>query len=483
MAIPFGSPSTKNEYICFKTPDSSINQDTKRATWAKNEFGEALLGDPRRTDRLVKIATSRAAKPSVSLPQCFENKASLKAAYNFFDNPDKDPEAILASHYDATYERISVEPIVLAVSDTTEVDYTHHSSKKGLGYLHDLNHHGFLLHSTLVVTPENVPLGLLDQQIIYRDEQEFGKKHNRKERPIEEKESYKWIESLETTADCQKQYPCVRVVNVTDREGDIYDYFAKARQLDDQGVLVRGAWNRCVEHEEKYLWNYVESQNIVGTVFVQVPRKSGQAIRTAELSIRYGRVFLKPPKYRAKEALPLVEIDVVLAREENPPRGIEAIEWLLLTTVPVNDFEGACERVQWYTCRWIIEIYHKILKSGCKIEQRQIETAARLECYLAIDSVVAWRVLGLTMQNRETPDMPCDAFLETHEWQALVCYFQKTSTPPTQPPTLRQATLWIANLGGFLGRKGDGYPGVTVIWRGLQRLNDIAEAWWIFNHT
>lgn len=199
------------------------------------------------------------------------------------------------------------------------------------------------------------------------------------------------------------------------------------------------------------------------------------------MSIRYGHVILKAPKHRAKENLPKIEIDVILAREDNPPSGIEAVEWLLLTTVSVNSFDDAIERVHWYACRWSIETYHKVLKSGCQIEDRRLSAAESIERYLAVDSVVAWRVLGLTMQSRDTPDMPCDTFLDKHEWQALTCYFQKTSIPPTKPPSLQQATLWIAKLGGFIGRKGDGYPGVTVIWRGLQRLNEITEAWWIFN--
>lgn len=199
------------------------------------------------------------------------------------------------------------------------------------------------------------------------------------------------------------------------------------------------------------------------------------------MSIRYGHVILKPPKHRANENLPKVEIEVVLAREDNPPSGVEAVEWLLLTTVSVNRFDDAIERVYWYVCRWVIETYHKVLKSGCKIETRQIEAAESLERYLAVDSVVAWRVLGLTMQSRESPDIPGDTFLEEPQWQALAGYFLKTSIPPAKPPSLQQATLWIAKLGGFIGRQHDGYPGVTVIWRGLQRLNDLTEAWYIFN--
>jgi len=365
--------------------------------WAENEFGNALLGDPRRTERLIKIAKERAAKPSCSLPQCFDSQAELKAAYRFYDNPGINREAILTSHYLATQERLNQENIVLAVSDTTEIDYSHHQSKQGLGYLHDLNHHGFLLHCTLVVTPLKVPLGLLDQQIIYRDEKDFGKKHLRKKRPIKEKESYKWLESLEAVAEVQKNHPSTLIVNVADRESDIYDYFVRAQELNDQALLIRCAWNRCIDDEQNYLWEYIENQDEAGTLPVEIPRKPGQAVRTAELSIRYGHVILKPPKHRAKEHLPFVSIDIVLAREDNPPSGIEAVEWLLLTTVSVNSFDDAIERVHWYACRWQIETYHKVLKSGCKIETRQIEAAESLERYLAVDSVVAWRVLGLTM--------------------------------------------------------------------------------------
>jgi len=159
------------------------------------------------------------------------------------------------------------------------------------------------------------------------------------------------------------------------------------------------------------------------------------------------------------------------------------VEWLLLSTLAVNNFDDAIERIEWYSCRWVIEIYHKVLKSGCKIEERQFEEADRLERYLAIDSVVAWRILGLTFQSRETPQMSCEAFLEPEEWQALYCFTKKTTQAPKQAPTLREAALWIAKLGGFLGRKHDGHPGVTVMWRGFQRLADIVATWQVFNHS
>lgn len=450
--------------------------------WAEVEFGNADLGDPRRTRRLIEIATARAQRPSVSLPQCFENTAALKAMYKFCDNEHVDRDAVLASHYQATTQRVANVPVVLALQDTTELDFTHHPATQGLGLLGDARHWGILVHTTLAVTPERVPLGLLHQQLIYRDPAEFGKRHQRKQRPIEVKESYKWLESLQATARVQAACPTSHLVSVGDREADVYDLFLRSQQLD-QDVLVRAAWDRAVQHDEKYLWAYLESQPVAGTLTVTVPRQEHQAARQAHVSVRSAAVDLKPPRYRAKEKLPVIRVWGVLAREEQPPLGVEPIEWLLLTTVAVTTLAEACERIAWYTCRWTIEIYHKILKSGCRIEDRQFEQAARLERYVAIDSVVAWRVLGLTLQSRKTPQMSCEAFLEPEEWQALACYMNHTLTPPEQPPTLQQAARWIAQLGGFLGRKGDGDPGVTVMWRGMQRLYDLVAMWRLFNHS
>jgi hypothetical protein len=187
---------------------------------------------------------------------------------------------------------------------------------------------------------------------------------------------------------------------------------------------------------------------------------------------------LKPPRSRYKEKeLKPVTIWAVYAHEEQPPPGQEAISWMLLTTVPVTNLTEAMERIKWYVCRWQIELFFKILKSGCTIEQVQLETAERLRRCLAVYAVIAWRTLFLTMQARAVPDMPSDVLLELEEWQALYCHHHRTKQPPAQPPTLAEAVRMIARLGGFLGRKGDGHPGATVIWQGLQRLLDLTTAW------
>jgi hypothetical protein len=450
--------------------------------WADVEFCRADLGDIRRRQRLIQLASQRGVCPNASIAQSCASSSATKAAYRFYDNDAIEPQAILASHQQATVERMSAQSLLLAVQDTTELDYSHHPATSGLGTLHHKEQKGLLVHTTLAVTPERVPLGIIQQQVWSRPEAEFGKKHQRKERPISLKESYKWLKSLQATAQLQQQLPNTLLVSVGDREADVYELFVKAKQLS-QDILVRASWNRCVDHKENYLWEHLHSHPVAGTLTITVPRQAKQAEREATLSIRHALLRLRPPQRRQGDKLPSVTVFAVLALEEHAPQGIKPLQWLLLTTVPVYHFDDASQRIQWYTCRWLIEIYHQVLKSGCRVEQRQFEHSERIRRYLAVDAVVAWRVLFLTMFGRELPEMPCDAILAAHEWQALYCFIHQTNTPPIQPPTMAEATRWIAQLGGFLARQADGHPGVTVIWRGWQRLQDLSKAFQLFNQN
>jgi hypothetical protein len=360
------------------------------------------------------------------------------------------------------------------------LDYTHHPATKGLGVMHDKEHHGLMMHTTIAVTPQRVPLGIIHQQVWSRPEQDFGKKHKRKQRPINEKESQRWLTSLESTSNISKQMPETTIVNIGDREADIYDLFMLSETLS-QHLLIRACWDRLVAHPEHYLWSYMEIQPDTGRLTITVPRKDKQPSRQAELIVRYAQVTLNPPKRSTPEILTPITLWSVFVCEEHPPEGVEPISWLLLSSLPVNSFEEACERVSWYTCRWVIEIYHKVLKSGCRVEERQFEDSDTIRRYLSLDCIVSWRILYLTMLGRDKPDLACTAILEAYEWQSLYCFIHKTNIPPEDPPTLRQVTRWIAQLGGFMGRKGDGEPGVTVLWLGFQRLYDIANSWLLFH--
>jgi hypothetical protein len=450
-------------------------------SWAAKEFKEIELGDKRRKKRLIQIAEGRAKRPNASIVASSGGKAEAKATYRLLDNEAVGAEAILEGHYQASIERAQEEAIVLAVQDTMVLNYSHHPATKGLGYLQDLTSQGLLVHSTLLITPQRVPLGLIDQQVWIRPAQDFQvEREKRKERRTEEKESQKWLVSVEASAQAQKKLGQTRVINVADSEADVYDLFQKGRRLD-QDLLVRASQNRRVEHAEAYLWAHLEHQALAGEVTIQIPRNAAKPTRTARLEVRFCSVTLSPPTSRWKEKLPSETIWAVLAHEIETPKGEEAVEWLLLSTFPLETFAQALTCMEWYTCRWGIETYHKVLKSGCLVEERQFADADNLQRYLALDAVVAWRVLYLTMLSRKVPDLPCTLILAAHEWQALYCFLHHTPRPPQQVPSLQQSVRWLAQLGGFLARKKDGHPGPMSLWRGLQRLADISDAWLVFH--
>ena len=451
-------------------------------SWAVHEFGQAELGDERRTQRLVTMAEQRAARPNASIVQCCGDKARAKAAYRWYDNEHIHWQQVVSSHSARTARRVAKEKVVLAIQDTTEFDFTHRPGMAGRGPLSGSNCQGLLAHTTLAATPQRLPLGIVHLQMWTRPPKEEQEEREHK-RPISEKESNKWLLGLQATVQLARSAPDTLIVTVCDREGDVYDFFQEAHILG-RALLVRAAQNRLVDSPQRLLWQHLSMQPEAGSVTINVPRQADRLARKATVSIRYCPVTLKPPKNRPKrEGLQELAVWAVLAQEEKPPPEEEAISWLLVTTVPVPDFAAACERVQWYTCRWLVEMQHKVLKSGCVVEERQFDDIANVRRYLALDSVVAWRVLSLVLVGREQPDLPCDALLEAYEWQALYCFHHKTRTPPALPPTLKEATRWIAELGGFLGRKDDGHPGVIVIWRGLQRLADIAASWQIFSDS
>jgi hypothetical protein len=395
----------------------------------------------------------------------------LKAAYRFFGNKQIEASAMLASHVQATTDRLASEKVVLAVQDTTVLDYTHHPATTGLGAVNDANHQGMFVHSTLAITPERVPLGLLAQDVWTRDPTQVGKRATRKQRPIAEKESQKWLTSVGAVRAARARCPHTRFVSVGDREADVYDLFLEDRPAGVD-LLVRAAWDRGVDEPQAHLWAAVEAAPVAGTMTVSVPRKPGQPARTAELTVRFRPVTLKPPRHREAEHLPSVPIWAVWVVEDATPAGCTPVAWLLLTTYRVRSASQARTMVRWYACRWGIEVWHKILKTGCRIETRQLESADRLKRCLTLFSVVAWQIIFAALLARDAPDLPCSILLDPDEWQALYCVIHQSASPPTTPPTLRQAVHWIARLGGFLDRPSDGDPGPIVLWRDFQHLAD-----------
>ena len=301
----------------------------------------------------------------------------------------------------------------------------------------------------------------------------------RRKLPIEAKESYKWLTGLGTALTFVPAG--TQAIGVGDSEADIFELFHYAIHTLHTDLLVRAAQDRAVcDAEMGHLWATLRQQPLAGELQVTVAKREDKPARTANVSVRYTPITLKAPQHlRAK--LGNLAMHAVLVEENAPPTGVEPLCWLLLTTVPVLSFADAIERIEWYCCRWQIEVYHKVLKSGCRVEKAQLATTDRLLPLLALLSIIAWRLFWLTFMARHDPDAPCTTMLADHEWQALYAFTHKTTTPPTQPPTVRQAVLWIAQLGGFLARRRDGPPGVTVVWRGWQRLSDISSSWLIFH--
>lgn len=451
--------------------------------WAEEEFATVELYDQRLKNRLFTLARDFFAKPGALVPAAANGSvAKTRAAYRFFGNAEVNMKKLLKAHVEATVERVRQQPVVLAVQDTTTLNYTAHPATEGLGPINTRQDKavGLLLHDTMAFTVEGTPLGLLDVQCWVRDPQEAGKKYKRKELPLEMKESIKWLSSYRAVAEVQRLCPETMLVSVADREGDLYELFLEAQQTPaGPKVLIRAERTRNRSGDRLLLWERLKQEPIAGYQEVFIPRKGARSARHAKLAISYARVTIAPP--RGKK-LPSVTVWVVYAREVADGSWVGSpLEWMLVTTVKTESFDEACERVRWYARRAGIEVYHRTLKSGCRIEDRRLGSAARLEVCLAIDLVVAWRIYYLTKQGRETPDIPCDVFLSEDEWQVLYAYVRK-EPPPKEPPSLREAVRMIASLGGFLGRKSDGEPGTTTMWRGLQRLADMTTGYLLFKN-
>jgi hypothetical protein len=422
-------------------------------------------------------------QPMASIPQACGQWPEIKAAYRFFDNEAVDPQQLLRPHRQATLGRMQGHKVVLAIQDTTTLNYSTHPATEGLGPISNNADKtlGLFVHATLALSTTGQPLGILAVAVQARNARDFGRSRDaqqRNRRALAEKESQRWLDSLKV---CQQIAPACAttvLVNIADREGDIYELFAQAlnrTESEPVHLLVRVQHNRQVEAAERLLWPHLASQPMAGRMEVKVPRRAGQVGRVSTLAIRFREVTVCAPLLKAGQ--PSLKLWAVEARELSPAKGQPPILWRLLTTLPVQTVEQARERVRWYAQRWQIEVFHKVLKSGCKIEQRQLETLARLQRVLMLDLIVAWRVMLLSKVAREIPKDSAGPWLLESEWQVLWCYMNPGQSPPAHAPELRQAVRWIGQLGGFIGRKSDGEPGPIVLWRGLQRLHDLTHAW------
>ncbi len=429
-------------------------------SWAQQEFETLEIGDARRTQRLIKLVDDLSAQPTGSIPLACGGWAETKAAYRLLNNPALEWREILEVHTERTVERMQGQAVLLCIQDTTELDFTSQPGIAGLGRLSYEAQHGLYVHPTLVVTPAGVALGVVDAWIWARPPKDVP----------QVKESTRWLEGYAIVAELAERVPASRLVYVTDREGNIRALMDLAAERGHPADwLVRAQHNRNTTTGEK-LWDRLARDEPLGEVEFRLPAAPDRPARLVRQTLYRQAVTL--PAHHGTSA---VTVTAVLAREEHPPAGEKAIEWRLLTNRTAETLEAVVELIDGYRRRWLVEIFFRILKSGCRVEALQLGTLERLERALVIYLIIAWRILHLVTWGRDCPNLPCDVVFDPEEWQAAWIVAHRCP-PPETPPPLGQMVRLIAGFGGFLGRKHDGHPGPKAIWEGLQKVRAFAIA-------
>lgn len=460
-----------------------IEIGTQSMEWVAQEFTGADLSDKRLDCRLIKIAEQLAKSPASPINEACGDWPSTQAAYRLFDNPKATPAAILEPHTAATVKRMAAHggPI-LVMQDTVFFSYGKHVKTRGLGPIgksNEAGERGLIMHNALAFTASGVPLGLLSQNIWARQPvpaEDYVDKIVRLQcTAIEEKESSKWLLALRETV--ALTLPGVAVVTVADRESDFFEFLTQAAQQRAR-YLIRARTDRQLVSEDSdgsaSMLEAINAAVVQGNLTIRIPSNGSRKARSANLEVRVTQVTIKPPQRRgaakASGSTEPITVNLIAATETAPPAGAEAISWVLLTNLPVRHFEEAAEKVQWYGRRWGIETWHKVLKSGCKVEDCLLEEADRLKRYLTLFSIIGVRLMHVAYLARAQPDLPATDVFSAAEIQVLYLRVNNALPSAAQPPRLREAVRLLGKLGGHLGRKGDGEPGVLVLWRGWMRL-------------
>jgi hypothetical protein len=441
----------------------------------EEEFAGLDFNSRRLEKRFVRTMETLSKQPDKSIWFCSENRAEAKAVYRMLGNEDIDREEILRTHREATIKRIITEKTtVLAVQDTTSLNYTTHEKTLGLGYIGDKTR-GVNIHTCLAVSTDGLVLGILDQMSYSRPQaKDDTRSHaSKKTRLLEEKESYRWVKTLErSTASLPEG---VKVISVCDREGDMYELFDTAVS-GGHVFLIRVAQNRMTVDNQRIL-DMIRKEACRGTIAIRIPRDSrkAQKERQGVLQIRYGRYAIKRPAVLNKnkalnDSLP---VWVIHAKEEAPPEGTAGIEWFLVTNEEIATYEAAYERVCYYIQRWKIERFHYVLKSGCAVEKLQEREITKTTLLVLMYSVIAVAILNLTYMARIHGELSCEVFFEEDEWQVLYCAANKTKKAPLKPYSIGDAVTYLGWIGGPKRAPSDGPPGVKTIWIGLDKLNTL----------
>jgi hypothetical protein len=437
------------------------------------QFGQVELGDKRRTQRAVEMGQAMARRPGDGLIKQMGDWNGQRGAYRLLDNEAVSHEALSAPHWTATRQRAGeTGRVVLMVQDITELDYSGHEATEGLGPIGDHQGRGLLVHNTLAIEPsQRQVIGLAYQQVWVREEAAHTGQETRATRQQRaERQSQRWVKAVQAIG---RPPEGVGWVHVADRESDIFPFFVQVK-ASGAAFCVRIVQNRRLaawtEDDPQYLVDAARQLPSRDERTLDIPAKPGQAARTAQLSVSWQPVTLRSPR-NTPGTETLLQAWVVRTWEANPPPDTTGIEWLLLTSVPVMCLADALERIDWYTCRWIIEEYHSCLKTGCAIEKSQLQHAQRLQRLLAFLSILAVRLLQLRDLSRSAPQLLARQVVQGVLVQ-IIAYRTHSN-----PNTLTLAAFWraVAILGGFPGRKSDGQPGWKRLWHGWLRLLDWAE--------
>ena len=453
--------------------------------WIENEFQHIDFGDERVNARFLRTVHLLSGKASGSIHQSCGSWKDVKGAYRLFSNERLDVDEIMGSHRIETAARMSGRKLLFSIQDTSYLDFDSHQKTKGLGSIskaYKKHKKGLLLHSALMVTPEGLPLGISSHKCWSRKprDEEKGKKMARKYRtPIQKKESFKWLQALQETVDLNSEG--TQIVTIADRESDIFEFLSAAEKLNTSFV-VRNRMDRTFfneKGEKTRLWTEISTLPAVKTMTIKIPKNLNREEREATVEVRHthGDIPIRinvvyGPKNKKHDIHEKVTVHVVNVKEVNPPKGVEAVNWTLLTNTPVIDAQTAVEKAVWYTLRWKIEEFFRILKSGCQIEATRLSSADRLMRIIAVKSIIAFKLMYLAKAAIAHPEEDCSKVLSKEEWQTLYCRANRTSIPLQRPPTIKQAIIWLGKLGGFMNRKGDKLPGPMTLWRGYEILKE-----------
>ena len=441
--------------------------------WAQLNFGDCELGDKRRTNRLMQVAEEIANNPSASLPNQIERWGDLKAAYRLFDRDEVTFEAIGRPHWELTKQRASGRTLI--IGDTTELDFGRFRTIEGVGPTGNGTGQGFLLHNALMVDAESEEiLGVAGQTIHYRKKKSAKKRPNASQRLKRKRESQVWGTVIDQVGPPAED---VSFVHIFDRGGDNFEVYCHLLQQQSDWVIRASKMSRYVlagESEERMqLKDYLPQLKKLGEYTLSLRARPGQAAREAAIEVRVGRIKIPRPRHVSpwvrKLQQPPIAMNVIEVVEVNAPKGVSPIRWILFTSLPVLTFDEAWLLIGYYELRWLVEEYHKALKTGCRTESPQLKTASRLEAFVGLTSVVAVRLLQLKTLARTNPEVPAQRVVPS-VWLKMLKLARKNLNR-VHDLTVGHFYREVAKLGGFLGRKSDGEPGWITIWRGWEKLN------------